>query len=110
MGRKKGRPRLADNEKKRTVSVSITQFQLQTLDAIATMDDCSRSEVLQALIEGAGFLKAGIIHGSEIKSHVSEYQTWIGPKTGRRACNPSNINGICQNQACQAIYEKEGVL
>ena len=110
MGKKRGRPRLPDSTKNRTVSISITPFQLQTLDAIATMDDCSRSEVLRALIEGAGFLKAGIIHGSEIKAHVSEYQTWIGPKTGRRACNPRNINGICQNQACQAIYSKEGVV
>ena len=109
MGRK-GRPRLKENSKKRTVSISITPFQLQTLDAIATMDNCSRSEVLQVLIEGAGFLKAGIIDGSEIKPHVSEYQTWIGPKTGRRACNPSNVHGMCQNQACQAIYDKEGLI
>ena len=105
-----GRPRVSDDAKKRSVSISITPFQLQTLDAIATMDNCSRSEVLQVLIEGAGFLKAGIIDGSEIKPHVSEYQTWIGPKTGRRACNPSNINGMCQNQACQAIYDKEGLI
>ena len=92
-----GRPRVSDGAKKRSVSISITPFQLQTLDAIATMDNCSRSEVLQALIEGAGFLKAGIIDGSE-------------PRSGKMACNPNHKDGRCQNSACEAIYDYEGLL
>ena len=105
-----GRPRVSDGAKKRSVSISITPFQLQTLDAIATMDNCSRSEVLQALIEGAGFLKAGIIDGSEIKKHISTHQNWRGPRSGKMACNPNHKDGRCQNSACEAIYDYEGLL
>ena len=109
MAKNRGRPRLDENDKKRSVSISITPFQLHCLDSIATMDDCSRSEVIAALIEGAGYLKAGILEGDTVKMHVSEYQTWIGPKTGRRACNPNNIAGVCKNHACEAVYRQEGV-
>jgi hypothetical protein len=111
MGAKKnrGRPRKLEN-KKRTVSISITPFQLHTLDAIATMDNCSRSEVLQTLIESAGYLKAGILSGDGIKPHKSEHQKWMGPKTGRFACNPHLIDGMCENQTCQAVYSAEGLL
>jgi len=110
MGRKKGRPTKPDHEKKRSVSISLTRVQLEILDAIAERDNCNRSDVLSDLIQSAGFERAGVLDLGEIKEHISEHQRWIGPKTKQYACNPSNVYGMCQNVACQAIYSKEGLL
>ena len=107
---RRGRPTKPDNEKKRSVSISLTRVQLEILDTIANRDEISRSDVLRELIEGAGYTRAGILQANETNGHRSKYQNWIGPKTGLKACNPHNVSGKCKNVACQAVYSKEGLL
>lgn len=110
MGRK-GRPRKADKDKRKAVTISISHFECEVIDAIATMDDISRSEVVSALIQTAGFLKAGILEGNTIKMHIQDNQRFKLPKTGLMVCNPYRKDGkVCQNQACQSAYVAEGIL
>lgn len=103
----RGRPRLSHDEKKRTVSISITPLQIQILDQLCIMNDLSRSEVLRGLIEGAGFLELGVV--GKVEPHLGN-QKYKFPKTGLVACNPFSLKGVCQNSACQAVYKKEGAL
>lgn len=107
---RRGRPTKPDHEKKRSVSISLTRVQLEILDAIAERDNCNRSDVLSDLIQSTGYIKAGIIEADETNGHISKYQTWTGPKTELKACNPNNVYGKCKNVACQAVYSKEGLL
>ena len=100
----RGRPIVPDEKKHRTVSISISPLQLQILNELCKMNDLSRSEVLRGLIEGAGFLEAGIIGG--VEDHLGN-QKYKMPKSGLMACNPYSLKGECQNDACQAVYSKE---
>lgn len=95
---------MSNDEKKRTVSISITPFQLQILDQLCKMNDLSRSEVLRGLIEGAGFLELGVV--GKVEPHLGS-QKFKMPKSGLMACNPYSLKGECQNSACQAVYAKE---
>jgi len=95
---------MSNDEKKRTVSISITPFQLQILDQLCKMNDLSRSEVLRGLIEGAGFLELGVL--GKVEPHLGS-QKFKMPKSGLMACNPYSLKGECQNDACQAVYSKE---
>jgi metal-responsive CopG/Arc/MetJ family transcriptional regulator len=105
----KGRPIKPDKDKKKAVSISISPFELEILNNIAAMDNISRSEVISALIQSAGFLKAGIIDGHETKPHIGN-QKYKLRKTGLYACNPHSLKGMCQHSACEAAYRKEGLL
>jgi len=109
MGRPKGRPIKPDAKKKKAVSISLSPFEVEILNNIAAMDNISRSEVVSALIETAGFLKAGIIDGHETKPHVGN-QKYRLKNSGLYACNPHSLKGMCEHSACQAAYRTEGLL
>ena len=104
----RGRPRKANDEKNRTISISVTPLQLQILEQISKMNDLSRSEVLRGLIEGAGFLECGIVGG--VEPHLQQHQKYKLEKTKLMVCNPYTGKGFCQSSACQAAYKKEGVI
>lgn len=96
-----------NEQKKRTISISITPLQLQILEQICKMNDLTRSEVLRGLIEGAGYLECGIIGGVEPHNGNQNYKL---KKSGLMACNPYSLKGRCKNSACEAAYRKEGIV
>ena len=101
----RGRPRKDHSEKLRVVSVSITPLQVQILEHLCQRNDVSRSEMVRALIEGAGYLELGVVGG--VHPHISMKQNYTLQKSGLQACNPHSKRGMCLNSACQAAYKKE---
>ena len=116
-----GRPRKPNLEKKRTISISITPLEMQILDTLCLQNDVSRSALISKMIEAAGFLELGVTGATKehigtprplrvaIGSRPDGTTNWrVGVKS--LACSPYGLEGKCQNDACQAAYEKEGVL
>jgi len=104
----RGRPRKPHDQKLRVVSVSITPLQVQILEQLCTRNDVSRSEMIRALIEGAGYLELGVVGG--VHPHIQMKQNYTLQKSGLQACNPHSKRGECLNSACQAAYKKERAL
>jgi len=120
MGQKIGRPILPDVKKKRSVSISLTPYHLQILAKLCVKHEKSRSHMIGALVEAAGYLELGAAHQEEHTGTPSPLRTrkayangqfgkWkVNPKI--LVCNPHSIKGVCQNSVCQAIYKKEGLI
>lgn len=104
----RGRPQKDHNDKMRTVTISITPLQFQILNKLSEKNKVSRSEMVRAMIEGAGYLELGVVGG--VHEHIMPVQSYRLPKTGGFVCNPHSIKGMCQNSACEALYKKEGLL
>lgn len=104
----RGRPRKGNDEKKRVVSISISPLQLQILEALCERNNVTRSEMMRALIDGAGYLELGVVGG--VQPHIMPVQTYVLKHTGLLACNPHSKKGYCQHSQCQAAYEKEGLI
>lgn len=102
MARNIGRPITPDDKKKKVVSISLDPLHLSLLDQMAAFDNVTRSQLVRALIEGAGIL-GGYQIGSEAHAGTQNYKF----ASGRRACNPHLLKGRCQNSACEAVYAKE---
>ena len=121
MGRKIGRPILADNIKKRSVSISLTPYHVQLLKKLCDQNEVSRSKMIGILIETTGYLELGV--DGMVEPHIStpaplrtrkayangQFGKWtINPKI--LVCNPHSLKGLCQNSACHAVYKKEGLI
>jgi len=104
MARNIGRPIKPDDKKKKVVSISLDPLHLSLLDQLAAFDDVTRSQMVRALIEGAGIL-GGFQVGNEEHKGNQDYKF----PSGRRACNPHLLRGRCQNSACEATYRQEGL-
>lgn len=103
----RGRPRKGNNEKKRVVSISISPLQLNILEALCERNNVTRSEMIRALIDGAGYLELGVVGG--VHPHIGG-QRYLLKESGLYACNPYHLKGMCQNSACEAAYKKEGLI
>jgi hypothetical protein len=104
----RGRPRKANDDKKRVISISITPLQLNILEHLCQRNDVTRSEMVRAMIEGAGYLELGVVGG--VQPHIMPVQTYILPQTGFAVCNPYSPKGFCENDECQGKYQKEGLI
>ena len=103
-----GRPRKKHDVKKRVVSISITPLQIQILEELCVRNNVSRSEMIRALIEGAGFLELGVV--GDVHPHIMLSQGYTLKETGSKVCNPYSKRGYCLNDECQGKYIKEGLI
>lgn len=77
--------------------------------------------MINTLVEGAGYLELGV--DGMVQKHLGvpsplrtrkayangQMGKWtVNPKI--LVCNPHSKKGLCQNDACQAVYKKEGLI
>lgn len=105
---KRGRPRKKHEDKMRVITISISPLQFQIIEKLCDKNEVTRSEMIRALIEGAGYLELGVVGG--VHPHAMMNQNYVLPKTKIKACNPYSKRGFCLNSACQAAYKKEGLV
>jgi hypothetical protein len=113
-----GRKTIPPESRKLVSSFTLSPISLVMLDNLAehlsvdTQTTLSRSKVVDLLIQNAANRELGL---TATEKHTSNYRRWkiyIGKNRYRelKACNPHSVKGLCQNSACQAVYEKEGLL
>ena len=112
-----GRKTIPPESRKLVSSFTLSPIALVMLDNLAehlsadTQTTLSRSKVVDLLIQNAAHRELGL---SATEKHTAnrKWKIYLGNRRYRelKACNPHHKDGMCKNSACQAVYEKEGLI
>lgn len=112
-----GRKKIDPTQRKIVNSFTLKPTTIVMLDNLAEYvyndgpSTLSRSQIVELLIVNAANRELGLF-ATEKHTGNRKFRMYIESSRRYRdipACNPHHKNGRCQNTACQAVYEKEGL-